>query len=254
MYMQLGSRRRRSGFFVMYDKIVLEFDDNVVQGWLDADYFRAGWAGGNYMTKKKHGWSHNHQLKQHGILQVYLQGGTLYRNLAIRYTGKGCNKDVYSVTLKNPEDGSEVRAVMKVMASKWYEALEVDVKQALDPRVAGMMPQQFGLYKDVQVITIEAGQTRRRSVSFEVCVQLEADCGEDVALQFDSILRGEGHDRIGKALDLWNGAIKFWLEWQLTEGRGKQEEHNFLMDMHNRNICRLVFALVFVCWSLCTLV
>ena len=116
--------------------------------------------------KKRAGWSYHESLKQHGTLQVYTKGGMRHQNLAIRYSGRGQNKDVYSVTLRKP-DGSVVQAVMKVMASKWYDRLESDVKRALDSRTDGMMPKQYGLYKDVRV----SGQDR---LEYDGCIAHQA--------------------------------------------------------------------------------
>ena len=250
MYAQLGSSRRRSGCSAaMYEKIVLEFSESVARGCLPASYFNAG--GADYMTKQKQGWSYHESLKEYGILQVYPEGGMPHENFYIRYSGRGHNKDVYSVSLT--KDGSVFPAVMKVMASNYHETLGQDVKQALDLRVAGMMPEQYGMYKDVPVITIEAGQSQRRHQSHTVCVQIEAACGQDVAVKFDELLRYKGHDGIDEALELWSGAVRFWVKWQLREGGGKRGEHNFLTDMHARNICGpalvLLFVSLLVSWS-----
>lgn len=221
----------------MYDKIELLFHATEERAWLDPRYFNAG----GDATQKQKGKSFHWSLKMSGYLQVYTEGGMLCQHLVIRYSGRGQCKDVYSVILKKP-DGSDVQAVMKVMASGDYSDLKRDVEQALDPLVEGMMPEQYGLYEDVPVYTVEGGKTQRRRLDHRVCVQLEAYCGEDVAVQFDNLLRGQGQDRIDKALDLWSGAIRFWLDWQLAEGGGKREKYNFLLDMHKRNICRLGFV------------
>ena len=181
-------------------------------------------------------------MKMSGHLQVYPKCGMPYELLVITYSGRGINKDVYSVSLTKP-DGSVVQAVMKVMASVHYSELKRDVEQALDPLVEGMMPEQYGLYQDVQVFMVEAEQTQRRRLDHQVCVQLEAYCGEDVAVQFDNLLRGQGQDRIDEALNLWSGAIRFWVKWQLSEDGRKRGKHTFLLDLHPKNICRLAFVL-----------
>ena len=178
--MQLGSSTRRSVSIAMYDKIELLFHDTEERAWLDPRYFNAG---GHDFQKRK-GMSFHWFLKMSGHLQVYPKGGMPYELLVITYSGRGINKDVYSVSLTKP-DGSVVQAAMKVMASVHYSELKRDVEQALDPLVEGMMPEQYGLYEDVPVYTVEGDKTQRRRLDHRVCVQLEAYCGEDVAVQFD---------------------------------------------------------------------
>ena len=214
----------------MYGRLVLQFEDLVQQARLEAEYFNAGLAG----TQKSPGKAHLKEFRMTGVLLAF-QGEHHY-SMSIRYSGRGNCKDVYSLMWRKP-GGGEVSAVMKVMKTKDYGTLQCDVSAVRHERMEGMVAEQYGLYKEVEVSILLPGEKGRQQLGYTVCLQIEADHGDDAAVAFQKALDQGSCD---SALKLWRGAVEFVTEWQFREGGGKEgTRHHFLKDWHPKNICAL---------------
>ena len=220
----------------MYGQLRLQFEDLEPCARLDAEYFNAGNAG----TQKYPGKAHLKDFRMRGVL-LALEGERHY-SMPIRYSGRGACKDVYSLMWRKPEGGEEVRAVMKVMYTEHYGTLQGDVSAVCHKRMEGMVAEQYGLHEEVEVSILLPGGKGRQQLDYTVCVQIEADHGDDVGVAFQKALDQGSYD---SALDLWRGAVDFIMEWQFREGGGREgARHHFLKDWHARNICALASVTV----------
>ena len=177
-------------------------------------------------------------LRMTGRLVALSDDETQY-SMVIWYRGKGATKDVFSLTWRKP-GGGEVQAVMKVVETRCLGQLQSDVRAACHERMTGMVPEQYGLYDNVEVSIQYPGMLVRRQPGYTVSLQLEADHGDDVAVAIQKLLLEDGQDCIRRALHLWRGAVEFIMEWQFREGGGRESRrYYYLLDVHPKNICAL---------------
>ena len=220
----------------MYPRLLMQFDASISRAQLDSAYFNAGTAG----VQKRPWKAHLKELRMTGELVAFAGDGSQY-SMAIQYTGRGSMKDVFSLKWRKV-GGSVVPAVMKVMDNSCHGHLEEAVTAVRHERMTRMMPEQYGLYGDVEVYILHAGAIGRRQTGRTVSLQLEANHGDDMAVAFQKLL-DQGPDHIPRALDLWLGAVEFVAEWQFREGGGRQgRRYHFLLDFHAKNMCNLAWV------------
>ena len=174
-----------------------------------------------------------------GRLVAPLDDQTQY-STGIWHRSSGSMKDVFSLNWRKP-GGGEVRAVMKLVETRYLGELQRDARAACRERMTGMVPEQYGLHENVEVCTQHPGMLGMRQPGYTGSLQSEADHGDDVTVAFHKLL-DDGQDCVRRALDLWRGAVEFIMEWQFREG-GRREawRYHFLLDVHPKNMCALAW-------------
>ena len=178
--------------------------------------------------------SHIEALRETGTLRFEI--GDQLGEVRICYHARGQMKDVLRVTEQHPLLPGVSGMELKVCKVDNHAENEIAAKMWRDPRLQGVAPEVYALNRKVPVYRRSLHSCERQE---DMSILAETECGRDIGVEFQEFLDA---NNLVAAVRLWHGAVCFWLDWQLTPGRGRVIDTNNAMyiikDLHCRNICR----------------
>ena len=215
----------------MFRIIQIDFDLASDRGGVSADFLNAG-----HGTKSVKRWKQSHieALRETGRLRFEI--GDQHGDVGICYYARGQCKDVLRVTEQHPLLPGVSGMVLKVCKVGNHSENELAAKMWRDPRLQGVAPEVYALNSRVPVYHRSLNSCEFKE---DMSVLAKTHCGRDIGVEFQELLDA---NNLEAAVRLWHGAVCFWLDWQLTPGRGRVIDTNHAMyiikDLHCRNICR----------------
>ena len=214
----------------MFRIMQIEFDAASGSGGVSAHFFNAGFGTKVVQHKKK---ALIESLRETGTLTFEIDGQV--GAVGICYYARGQCKDVLRVTERHKLLPRVAGMVLKVCKVGKHSENETAANMWRDPRLQGVAPEVYALNSRVPVYHRSLHFCERKE---DMSVLAETECGRDIGVEFQEFLDA---NNLEAAVRLWHGAVCFWLDWQLTPGRGRVTDTNNAMriikDLHCRNIC-----------------
>ena len=218
----------------MFRIIQIEFDAASGSGGVSAHFLNAGFGTKVVQHKKK---ALIESLRETGTLRFEIGGQV--GEVGICYYARGQCKDVLRVTERHKLLPRVAGMVLKVCKVGKHSENETAANMWRNPRLQGVAPEVYALNSRVSVYHRSFNSGETSSFKEDMSVLAETQCGRDIGVEFEQFLDAKN---LEAAVRLWHGALLFWLDWQLTPGRGRVIGTNHAMhiikDLHCRNICR----------------
>ena len=214
----------------MFRIMQIEFDAASGSGGVSAHFFNAGFGTKVVQHKKK---ALIESLRETGTLTFEIDGQV--GAVGICYYARGQCKDVLRVTERHNLLPRVAGMVLKVCKVDNHSENETAANMWRDLRLEGVAPEVYALNSQVPVYHRSFNSCERKE---DMSVLAETYCGRDIGVEFQELLDANNWEA---AVRLWHGAVCFWLDWQLTPGRGRVSDQNIVMrvikDLHCRDIC-----------------
>ena len=208
----------------------IEFDAASGSG-VSAHFFNAGFDTKVVQHKKK---PLIESLRETGTLRFEIGGQV--GEVGICYYARGQCKDVLRVTERHNLLPRVAGMVLKVCKVDNHSENETAANMWRDLRLEGVAPEVYALNSQVPVYHRSFNSCERKE---DMSVLAETYCGRDIGVEFQELLDANNWEA---AVRLWHGAVCFWLDWQLTPGRGRvidtDNAMRIIKDLHCRNLCR----------------